>query len=153
MARQTFLVSLGYPMGKVFGRPGLVVGVFLASGLYHRWISSYPSSCIFWPSALRTSFAMYGDGVTEIDWINIGFFAGQSVALFGESLYRKVTGRRVGGKWGLLWTWLWIITTAHPICESVWIYWALLRCSWALDSRWSMATKRIDRNSPHSYSN
>ena len=62
---------------------------------------------------------MYGDGVTEIDWINIGFFAGQSLALFGESLYRKVTGRRVGGKWGLLWTWLWIITTAHPICESV----------------------------------
>lgn len=83
LLRQTFLVFGGYPGQFLFGKLGLVVGTFIASGLYHE--------C-----------AMYAMG-RGWDWRVITFFAFQGVAVILERVWRVVTGRRVGGWPGRIW--------------------------------------------------
>lgn len=63
-----------------------VFGIFLASGLWHE--------C--------TMYAM-GRG---FEWSAILFFLCQAVLLFGERLWRQLTGQKVAGLWGRVWVYL-----------------------------------------------
>jgi hypothetical protein len=105
LLRQTFFVGGGYPLafvsktilGAFFGEQvtrmaelwGLVLGTFTASGLFHM-------------------FAMYAMG-RGIEWKVVGFFSAQAIALILERAWRATTGRRVGGWWGRVWSYLWVI--------------------------------------------
>ena len=89
MMRRNFMVAGGNPGQWVAGRAGLVLGTFIASGLYHD-LAAYtlPGPMDFRPTM---------------------FFALQGVGVLLEDSYRKLTGRRVGGLVGRVWTYLFVI--------------------------------------------
>ncbi|EKM61701.1 uncharacterized protein PHACADRAFT_82402 [Phanerochaete carnosa HHB-10118-sp] len=88
--RRTLSV-LSTPLRKVFGRPGTVLGAFLLSGVLHDW-------CM-WGMGKGTNFAQTG-----------GFFMAMALGVLLEDAWTKMTGRRVDGWSGWLWTMAW--TTA-----------------------------------------
>ena len=84
MMRRNFVFVGGIPGQWVAGRAGLVLGTFIASGLYHDFATyTLPGPMDFRPTL---------------------FFALQGVGILLEDLYRKITGRRVGGLAGRVWT-------------------------------------------------
>lgn len=89
LLRQTFLTLGGYPFQALFGLPGLILGTFLASGLYHHW-----------------SLHAMGRGT---DSRAIWFFVGQAVGVALERAWYKVTGRKISGWMGTVWVWVWIV--------------------------------------------
>lgn len=84
--RRTFLVMGGIPVGYIAGRPGVVIGVFFASGLFHE-------------------FGAYAFGRGMDHRVTL-FFTLQGVLILLESLWSGITGRRVGGWAGRLWAYL-----------------------------------------------
>jgi hypothetical protein len=96
--RRTFLVYGGYAGKWLLGEYGMVQGVFLASGLYHE--------CGI--------YAM-GRG-----WDNrvVIYFALQAPLLACEKLWRKMTGRKVGGWVGMLWVYFNMFILAQPASKS-----------------------------------
>jgi hypothetical protein len=95
LLRQTFLVFGGIPGRKVGGDVGLVLGTFLASGLFHE--------C--------TILAMGGEWDSRVPL----FFLLQGGSLIGERIWKKVTGRRVDGLLGRLWVYFDIIVLGQPL--------------------------------------
>ena len=99
--RQTFFVFGGYPLQFIMvqvlrpvlgqkkagsiGRIGLVLGTFVASGLFH-------------------GLSIYGMGEGGVDHTATLYFTSQGLLLFAERIWRKVTGKRVQGVWGRIWT-------------------------------------------------
>ena len=73
----------------------MVLGTFLASGLFHAF-SLYSS---------RRGF----------DYSTVVFFALQGPLLMLERLWRRITGRRVGGWIGMLWVYLILFAGAQPM--------------------------------------
>ncbi|KAF9019196.1 hypothetical protein BDZ89DRAFT_1073224 [Hymenopellis radicata] len=96
--RQTFYVYGGYLGRKIAGNAGLVFGMFIASGLFHE-------------------AGMYGMG-GGWHWAPVVFFASQGPLLLLERLWRKVTGRRVGGWPGQLWVYFVMFVLAQPMIDS-----------------------------------
>ncbi|KLO11802.1 hypothetical protein SCHPADRAFT_830503 [Schizopora paradoxa] len=96
--RQTFVVFGGHPGMWLGGRVGMVLGTFLASGLYHE--------C-----------AMVAMGR---EWDNTVpfFFALQGVCILLERAWKKLTGKRVGGWPGTLWVYFVIIVVGQPCVDS-----------------------------------
>ena len=95
--RQTFLVFGGIPGRAIAGDLGLIFGTFLASGLYHE--------C--------SIYAMGRGWDSRVPF----FFVLQALALVGERVWRKVTGRRVGGFFGRLWVYFDVIVLGQPLGE------------------------------------
>lgn len=110
LLRQTFLVFGGFPFAYIFGfnrtlsQTALVMGTFLASGLFHN-------------------LSIYTMGQGTSPHIT-NFFLAQGVGIIFERVWRKITGKRVGGWWGTVWVYLCIIgggqlcskyTNLHPI--------------------------------------
>jgi hypothetical protein len=93
--RRTFIVFGGYPGKFVLGNVGMVLGTFIASGLYHE--------CAIY--AMSRGW----------DWRVPLFFAMQGPILIVEKLWSRVTGRRVGGWIGTLWVYLNILIFAQPM--------------------------------------
>ena len=93
--RQTFLVFGGIPGRKVAGDVGLVLGTFLASGLFHE--------C--------TILAMGGGWDSRVPL----FFLLQGGSVLGERIWKRVTGRRVDGFLGRLWVYFDIIILGQPL--------------------------------------
>ncbi|KAJ7459943.1 hypothetical protein FB451DRAFT_566844 [Mycena latifolia] len=98
LLRNTFLVLGGYPGRWLAGDVGMLLGTFVASGLYHE--------C-----------SMYTMG-RGFDHTVTLFFAGQGPLLIGERLWRQVTGRRVGGRFGRLWVYFVMFIAAQPLVDS-----------------------------------
>lgn len=127
LLRQTFLVYGGYPGKWVFetlatvvltpftlispsikrskqstvarfGSLGMLLGAFVASGLFHE--------CTMY--AMNRGFY----------YTPVIFFASQGPILIGERVWRKVTGRRVGGKLGRLWVYFVLFVLAQPMVNS-----------------------------------
>ncbi|THH20116.1 hypothetical protein EW146_g1211 [Bondarzewia mesenterica] len=96
--RQTFLVYGGIPGRAIAGDLGLLLGTFIASGLYHE-CSIYVMGR-GWDSRVPLFFLM------------------QAGALIGEKVWRQVTGRRVGGFFGLLWVYFNIMVVAQPLIDA-----------------------------------
>jgi hypothetical protein len=93
--RQTFLVFGGIPGRKIGGDVGLVLGTFLASGLFHE--------C--------TILAMGREWDSRVPL----FFLIQGGSVIGERLWKKVTGRRVDGLLGRLWVYFDIMILGQPL--------------------------------------
>ncbi|KAF9468488.1 hypothetical protein BDZ94DRAFT_664427 [Collybia nuda] len=95
LLRQTFLVLGGYPGKWIAGDLGMLLGTFIASGLFHE--------C-----------AMYSMGRGFDHTVSI-FFTLQGPVLVLERVWREVTGRRVGGWVGRLWVYSILFLGAQPM--------------------------------------
>ena len=95
LLRQTFLVFGGFPGRKIAGNVGLVLGTFLASGFFHE--------C--------TILAMGREWDSRVPL----FFLMQGGSVIGERIWKKTTGRRVGGFLGRLWVYVDIIILGQPL--------------------------------------
>ncbi|KAJ3481403.1 hypothetical protein NLI96_g7681 [Meripilus lineatus] len=98
--RRTFLVLGGYPGQWIAGRAGLIIGTFLASGLYHEW-----------------SMYLVNRGVDHRVTL---FFAVQPIGLFIEKAFTRFTGRKVSGPFGWIWTFLFVVGTGQ-LCIDSWL--------------------------------
>ncbi|KAI9443128.1 hypothetical protein H4582DRAFT_1922575 [Lactarius indigo] len=98
LLRQTFLVFGGIPGRKIGGNVGLVLGTFLASGFFHE--------C--------TILAMGREWDSRVPL----FFLMQGGSVIGERIWRKTTGRRVGGFLGRLWVYFDIIILGQPLIDA-----------------------------------
>ncbi|KAF9444336.1 hypothetical protein P691DRAFT_837665 [Macrolepiota fuliginosa MF-IS2] len=112
LLRQTFIIYGGYPgkwlfeilastiLGTLvrFGNLGMLLGTFVASGLFHE--------C-----------AMYSMN-RGFDRTPVIFFAAQGPILIGERVWKKVTGRKVGGWLGRLWVYVVVFILAQPMVNS-----------------------------------
>ncbi|KAF8207585.1 membrane bound O-acyl transferase family-domain-containing protein [Mycena galopus ATCC 62051] len=100
--RQDFLFLGATPLARLAGRPGGTFGAFLVSGVLHY-------------------IALWGMG-KGTDIRVIGFFAMMSVGVILEGFWRRVTGKRVGGRVGWVWSCVWIVgcgrLMADPWCIS-----------------------------------
>lgn len=94
LLRHTFLVYGGYPGYFFLGRTGLLLGTFLALGLYHE--------C-----------AMYTMG-RGWDIRPIIFFELQAIAVMLEKVWRRMAGKRVGGWPGIVWVYFCIMVLGQP---------------------------------------
>ncbi|KAG8895054.1 hypothetical protein FRB99_000792, partial [Tulasnella sp. 403] len=101
LSRRTFLYSLGYPLRALFGTPGMMMGAFTASGLYHNLM-------------------LIGDGQPGLDIPTMSFFVAQGFGVIFERLFRQITGRKVEGLLGNLWVIAFLLITVQPFA-TVWI--------------------------------
>ena len=97
MLRRTFIVMGGIPGGWIAGRPGAVLGTFIASGLFHE-------------------FGAYAIG-RGIDHTVTLFFAVQGVAVILERLWHRWTGYYVRGWGGRAWAYLVMVPLGQICCE------------------------------------
>jgi hypothetical protein len=97
--RQSFISIGGIPFSLLLGRTGGVMGVFLVSGLIH-------------------DFGLWGMGKgTEFTSIT-GFFLMMGVGMIMESIWKNITGQRVGGWFGWTWTMLWAIGWSNMLVDA-----------------------------------
>jgi hypothetical protein len=88
--RDIFIRCGGIPAAYFFGREGGVLGAFLISGILH-------------------DLGCWGMGRgTDIKSIS-GFFLMNGIGIILEHGYKSVTGKRVGGFAGHIWTYIWIL--------------------------------------------
>jgi len=95
LLRNTFTVLGGYPGRWIAGDVGMLLGTFIASGLYHE-------------------SSMYAMG-RGFDHTVTLFFAAQGPILIGERLWRRVTGKRVNSR---LWVYFIMFIAAQPMINS-----------------------------------
>jgi hypothetical protein len=95
--RHIFLV-LAYPLSFVLGRTGTVIGAFLASGVIHH-----------------ISLVVLNSQV-EIWWMLLGFGM-MGPGILAERAFHQLTGRRVGGVVGWVWTMSWLLLWGSVIVE------------------------------------
>ncbi|KAJ8072565.1 hypothetical protein PM082_016124 [Marasmius tenuissimus] len=91
-------ISFSYPFARVFGRAGGVIGAFLASGMLHY----------------LGLWGMGGGG----DWRMVGFFVVMGFGIILEDLWRRVTGKRVCGVYGWMWTMVWVVGWGNMLVDA-----------------------------------
>ena len=96
--RVVFLYGAGYPFGYLFGRFGLVLSVFGFSALLHH--VGYVSIGRGTHYSVILSFMMTGVGLI-VEW-----------------LWRKATGKKVGGFLGWLWFVTWSVVWFMPLVDA-----------------------------------
>ncbi|KAH8096779.1 hypothetical protein BXZ70DRAFT_1031637 [Cristinia sonorae] len=97
-ARRTFLIFGGIPGRMVAGSIGMVMGTFLGSGLFHE-----------------ASMYLIDRG---IDARGILFFILNGVGLVFEWAVYKLTGRKVSGPLGRVWTWVFVLSLGQMLVDS-----------------------------------
>ncbi|KAG8215148.1 hypothetical protein J3R82DRAFT_8639 [Butyriboletus roseoflavus] len=98
MMRDMLLTLGGQPFDYMFGRLGSVLGVFLVSGIFHD-------------IELRSS----GRGGNSV--VPVGFWTMQGIGVILERVWKKVTGRSVGGVWGWMWMVGWLTFWGVPMVD------------------------------------
>jgi len=88
--RDLFVSCGSKPLARVFGRMGTVMGAFLISGILHVT-------------------GLWGMGRGTEFWTVAGYFLVNGVGLILERLWKQLTGRRVQGVWGNVWTMIWVV--------------------------------------------
>ncbi|KAI6009032.1 membrane bound O-acyl transferase family-domain-containing protein [Pisolithus marmoratus] len=88
--RRTFAVLGGWPLGSVFGHAGYVLGSFLGSGIFHNVVLLMLNQDVEW-------------------WCMLFSFGMMAVGVILERVFTRMTGRRVGGWIGRLWTMAWLL--------------------------------------------
>ncbi|KAL0564012.1 hypothetical protein V5O48_018044 [Marasmius crinis-equi] len=94
--RQCF-ISIGSPFSYAFGRVGEVLGAFFVSGILHY--------LGLWGMARGS------------DWGMIGFFMAMGIGIILENLWKRTTGRKVGGAVGWMWTFTWLLGWANILID------------------------------------
>ena len=84
------LIVCAYPLNAVLGRAGTVIGVFLASGVLHHL------------------FMLAHDSQSEM-WRMLAPFGVMGLLLLAERAFYKMTGRKVDGVVGWVWTMVWLV--------------------------------------------
>lgn len=97
--RRTFIVAGGIPLGWVTGRAGVVIGAFIASGLFHE-LGTYA----------------LGRGMDHRVTL---FFTLQGVAVLLEGLWKQLTGREVRGWAGRIWAYVAMVPLGQ-MCLDAW---------------------------------
>ena len=96
--RHLFLIQGGYPLSFVFGRMGFIIGAFLSSAVYHHiGLYSLDNTSEFW--RMLVGFGMMAPGI------------------LAERAYKQLTGRKVGGFVGWVWTMAWLILWGNFIID------------------------------------
>ena len=96
--RQLFLLVGGYPLSLVLGHAGIVIGGFLASGLQHHiTLLTFDSQANVWWNLI--GFGMMAPGV------------------LAERAFHWLTGKRVGGVIGWVWTMAWLLVWGSVVFE------------------------------------
>ncbi|KAF8551998.1 hypothetical protein OG21DRAFT_1416889 [Imleria badia] len=96
--RHIFLILGGYPLSLVLGRAGIVIGAFLASAVVHHIGQLTLNSQVeFW-------------------WMLVGFGM-MAPGILAERAFRQLTGKRVGGVVGWIWTMTWLLLWGNVIVE------------------------------------
>ncbi|KAH9058078.1 hypothetical protein EDB87DRAFT_962841 [Lactarius vividus] len=88
--RHIFVTFGARPAGALLGQPGSLIGAFAVSAAMHH-------------------FAMWGVGYGSEFSTSGGFFLLMGVGVAIEVAFRRLTGKRVGGFFGWLWTMLWVL--------------------------------------------
>lgn len=88
--RRNFIVLGGWPLSIFFGNLGYIFGSFLASGLFHY------------------IFVLMFNGSTGM-WCMVFSFWMMAVGIVLENAFRSLTGHRIGGWKGWLWTMAWLL--------------------------------------------
>ncbi|KDR68852.1 hypothetical protein GALMADRAFT_78019, partial [Galerina marginata CBS 339.88] len=97
--RHLFIATGGAPLFSLFGRAAAVLGVFFSSGLLH---------CFgLWGMGRGTDFSRVA-----------GFFIMMGVGILAEHAYRALTGRRVGGVSGWIWSALWLLLWGNRVVDA-----------------------------------
>ncbi|KAJ3800697.1 membrane bound O-acyl transferase family-domain-containing protein [Lentinula aff. detonsa] len=95
-----FFIGLGWvPLYYVFGRFGGVLGAFFVSGILHY-------------------LGLWGLGNGSDVFGMIGFFMLMGVGVILEGFWRKLTGYRVGGWIGRIWTALWLLGWSNILVDA-----------------------------------
>jgi len=96
--RHVFLTLGGHPLSFVLGRSGIIIGTFLASAvIHHILLVALDSQVEIWWSLL--GFGMMGPGI------------------LAERAFYRLTGRRVGGVVGWVWTMAWVLLWGNVMVE------------------------------------
>jgi len=98
MLRQTFLLLGGYPLSFLLGRTGIVIGAFLSSGVVHH-------------------ITMVALGNPTESWRMLVGFGMMAPGILAERAFQQLTGRRVGGVVGWVWTMGWVLLWGNLIVE------------------------------------
>ena len=123
--RHIFVFLGGYPLSFVLGRSGIVIGAFLASALWHQ-IALIPL-----------------DSHVEIWWMLAGFGM-MGPGILAERAFHRLTGRRVGGLVGWVWTMSWLLLWGNVIVEGF-ARGGMFSCMSAIDtgSPWRASVERL----------
>ncbi len=97
---QDFFLLLAAPFSYL-PRPIHVISVFFISALYH--------ATFYYP--LSHTFAL---------WPYLSFFVGSGIGCALERQFYRITGKRVGGFWGAVWTWTFVLVVSIPIMDYEW---------------------------------
>ncbi|KAF8896602.1 hypothetical protein BD779DRAFT_1496826 [Infundibulicybe gibba] len=97
--RDNFISLGGRVMSFFLGRVGAVLGAFFTSGILHYW-------------------GLWGMGNGSDFTCVVGFFLAMGVGVVLEGLWKKVTGCKVGGSIGWIWTLLWIISWGNILVDA-----------------------------------
>ncbi|KZT18114.1 hypothetical protein NEOLEDRAFT_1143830 [Neolentinus lepideus HHB14362 ss-1] len=97
--RQGFIAVGSQPLRKLLGRVGGVMGAFLVSALLHDWVA-------------------WGMGRGGEFWSVGGFFLMNGVGVVVEELWARITGRRVQGWRGWIWTMVWLIGWGNLLVDA-----------------------------------
>lgn len=78
--------------------------------------------------------------ITKIDWtfVTTRMFIGQGIGIVLETVYRKLTGKKVGGPFGFLWTLAHLVLWGKP-CVEVWVSHGLGKSGVPRHSDWPLA--------------
>ena len=96
--RHIFLIQAGYPLSFIFGRVGFVIGAFLSSAVFHHiGLYSLDSTSKLW--RMLVGFGMMAPGV------------------LAERTFKQLTGRKVCGLAGRVWTMTWLILLGNVIMD------------------------------------
>ena len=112
--RRIYVFLGGYPLSFVLGRTGIVIGAFLASALWHQ-IAVIPlnNRAEFW-------------------WMLVGFGM-MAPGVLAERAFHQLTGRRVGGVVGWVWTMSWLLLWGNVIIEGL-ARGGMFGCTTAIDT-------------------
>ncbi|KAF8447202.1 hypothetical protein L210DRAFT_3440470 [Boletus edulis BED1] len=98
LLRRTFLFLGGYPLSSIFGRTGIIIGAFLVSVVIHDIV------------------LITVDSRMEMWWMFVGFGM-MAPGILIERAFHQLTGRRVGGVLGWIWTMAWLTLWGSVIIE------------------------------------
>ncbi|KAI9435071.1 hypothetical protein H4582DRAFT_2100529 [Lactarius indigo] len=97
--RHLFITFGARPGVALLGRPGAPIGAFAVSAVLHH--------VGVWGLGYGSEFSTAG-----------GFFLLMGVGVAMEAGFKKVTGMRVGGFFGWLWTMLWVLVWGTPMIDA-----------------------------------
>jgi len=97
--RRMFLIQGGYPLSFFLGRMGLVVGAFLSSGVLHH-IALVPL-----------------DDQSE-SWRTLVGFGMMAPGILAERAFKQLTGKKVCGMVGWIWTMAWLLLWGNMIVDA-----------------------------------